>query len=188
MHSYEAASARELDARAERAEHSPLPAFLKVGRFLVWALYAIVSVIAILLTLAFFLRLAGANPDAGFVEWVYRSVDRAMRPFRGIFPDHEVGGASVLDFSLLFAAIVYFFSALLVDVLLNWLTHRIQMLEQDAANLRVQADVMAHRAAASADLAARQLAAQEAVAETAARVAAGTVAQSAAPAPPVPGP
>jgi uncharacterized protein YggT (Ycf19 family) len=103
----------------------------------VWVVYAIVIVNVIMLTLAFLLRLFGANPDAGFTEWVYRSVDRTMAPFRGIFPDRAIGDASVFDTSLLFAAIVYIIVALLIDALLRWLGGKVTAERRatvDAAN------------------------------------------------------
>jgi uncharacterized protein YggT (Ycf19 family) len=156
---------------AEQAEKSPFPIFLKIGRVLVWIVYAIVLVNAILLTLAFMLRLFGANPDAGFVEWVYRSVDHAMRPFRGIFPTQEIGDNSVLDFSLLFAAIVYFVLALLLDLVLRWLTQRLYFRQQETARLRAQADYAAQQSATdryAADQAVREAAAREYAAQQAA--------------------
>src|SRR5262245_39806535 len=122
--------AQDYEQRAEEAESSPVPIFLKIGRIIVWVVYAIVLVTAILLTLAFFLELAGANPNAGFVQWVYRSTDRAMRPFRGIFPEQQITDDSVLNFSLLFAAIVYFVVALLLDALLRWFAVRLRRKEQ----------------------------------------------------------
>ena len=139
---------QEYEQRAEEAERSPIPVFLKIGRVIVWVVYAIVLLTAILLTLAFFLRLAGANPESGFVEWVYRSTERAMRPFRGIFPTHDINGSSVLDTSLLFAAVVYFVIALLIDILLRWFTHRLRRQERDIAQARAQADLVAQQAAA----------------------------------------
>ena len=90
--------------------------------------------------LAFFLRLFGASPEAAFVEWVYRNAEQAMRPFRGIFPPHELGGTSVLDTSLLFGTVVYFILALLVDAGVHWLTVRLQRQQREVANARVQAD------------------------------------------------
>ena len=63
-----------------------MPVMLKIARGVVWVIWAIVVIEAVILTLAFLLRLFGANPDAGFAEWVYRSSERAMEPFRGIFP------------------------------------------------------------------------------------------------------
>jgi uncharacterized protein YggT (Ycf19 family) len=107
------------------ADESPMVGLLKVGRAIVWAIYALAFATGILLCLAFFLHLAGANPEASFVEWVYRSTELAMRPFRGMFPAQDVGGASVLDFSYLFAALVYFVLAMLIDALHRWLTARI---------------------------------------------------------------
>jgi uncharacterized protein YggT (Ycf19 family) len=157
--------------QAEQAEKSPFPIFLKIGRVLVWIVYAIVLVNAILLSLAFILHLAGANPDSGFVEWVYRSVDHAMRPFRGIFPTREIGDNSVLDFSLLFAAIVYFVVALLLDLVVRWFTQRLYLQQQETARLRAQADYAVQQAAAdryAADQAVREAAAREYAAQQAA--------------------
>jgi uncharacterized protein YggT (Ycf19 family) len=162
---------QEYEDRAEAAERSPVPVFLKIGRAIVWIVYALVLITALLLTLAFFLRLFGANPDSGFVEWVYRSVERAMQPFRGIFPTHPINDTSVLDFSLLFAAICYFVVALLVDIALRWLTHRLKAQERKTAELRAQADLAAYQAAAqrnAADQSVREAAAREYAAQQAA--------------------
>ena len=78
-----------------------------LARFVLWLVRAWVVIDLVLLLLAFVLRLFGANPDADFTEWVYRSVDRVMAPFRGIFEPLELTDRSVLDTSLLFAMIVY---------------------------------------------------------------------------------
>ena len=158
------AMARASEARAEQAEQSPWPVFLKIARVLVWIVWALVLVTAILLLLAFVLQLFGANPEAGFVQWVERSTQKAMAPFRGIFPSHQLSDDSTLDMSLLFAAIVYFIVALLVDGALRWITSRLRRQEWDAAQLRVEADQLAARAAAerhAADVAAQQAAARE---------------------------
>jgi uncharacterized protein YggT (Ycf19 family) len=162
---------QEYRQRAEDAERSPIPVFLKIGKVIVWLVYALVLVTALLLTLAFFLRLGGANPTSGFVEWVYRSTERAMEPFRGIFPTHDINGSSVLDTSLLFAAVVYFVVALLVDILLRWITERLRRQERDIAQARAQADLATQQAAAQqhvADSAAQQAAAREYAAQQAA--------------------
>jgi len=161
------AMAAAAEQRAEDAERSPLPTLLRIGRVVVWIVWAVVLVTAILLLLAFFLRLGGANPEAGFVQWVERSVERAMGPFRGIFPTRELTGDSVLDTSLLFAAIVYFVIALLVDALLRWLTARLQRTERETARLRAEADQRAGQAAGERQ--AHLLAAQRAAAQEAAR-------------------
>lgn len=115
-------------------DHSTTVAFLRVCRAVVWVIYAIVVVNAIILSLAFVLRLLGANPEAGFTEWVYRSASRTMGPFRGMFPEQAVGDASVLDTSLLFAAAVYIVVALFIDALLRWLSRRVVAEQRATAN------------------------------------------------------
>jgi hypothetical protein len=93
----------------------------KISKVLVWLVYAWVVIDIVLLFLAFLLRLFGANPDAGFTEWVYRSIQRAMAPFRGIFEPIVLSDQSVLDTSLLFAMIVYGFIALLLRLAIDWI-------------------------------------------------------------------
>ena len=73
-----------------------------------YLIYAYLVFVEIILFLGFFLLLFGANSSAGFVEWVYRSLDRAMRPFRGIFESIELGTTgnevpAVFDTSIIFA-------------------------------------------------------------------------------------
>jgi uncharacterized protein YggT (Ycf19 family) len=179
-------TARELELRAAEAEHSPIPVFLKIGKVLVWIVYALAVLTASLLVMAFLLRLAGANPGSAFVDWVYRNAELAMRPFRGIFPTHELDGAAVVDVSLLFAALMYLIVALLVDIALRWITHHLRRREVIAQNLRSQADDAAAFAANqhyAADVAAREAAAREYAARQAAAQQATqqyTIAQAAA--------
>ena len=163
---------REYERRAEEAEASPLPVFLKIARVIVWIVYAIVLATAILLTLNFLLRLFGANSDNAFVVWVYRSTDRAMQPFRGIFPTKQLNDSSAaLDFSVLFAALVYFIIALVIDIGLRWLTNRLRREQHQTATLRQQADNAARDALGreqAAEHAAREAAAREYAARQAA--------------------
>src|ERR1700750_1462901 len=111
----------DYERRAEEAEASTLPTFLKIGRGVVWAIYALALATVILLVTAFLLRLFGASTDAAFTEWIYRSAESAMRPFRGIFPTQQLNGNSVFDPSLLFGAICYTVAALLADGVHHWL-------------------------------------------------------------------
>ena len=76
------------------------------------------------------LLLFGANPDASFAEWVYRALDRVMKPFRGIFESVDLSGNSVLDVSVLFAMIVYGMLALALRALIDWLTYRIFLVQR----------------------------------------------------------
>jgi uncharacterized protein YggT (Ycf19 family) len=117
---------------ADQPAATPAPAdggtsvwILRIARVIVVFVYAVVILDLVLLTLAFFLRLFGASTDAEFTQWVYRSVARIMEPFRGIFPSTALSGESVVDFSLLFAMIVYALLALALHTLVVWLADRL---------------------------------------------------------------
>jgi uncharacterized protein YggT (Ycf19 family) len=106
----------------------------KFARVLSKLVYFWVIASLIILTLGFFLKLFAASPDAGFVEWVYRNLDRTMKPFRGMFPDAPIGDSgSVLDVSILFAMLVYGFVAIGFRALIDWLTVRLYRLGVEIA-------------------------------------------------------
>jgi uncharacterized protein YggT (Ycf19 family) len=107
-----------------------------IARFISYLVYIYLVVVEIILFLGFFLLLFGANPSSGFVEWVYRSVDRAMRPFRGIFEPIELGTTNndvpaVFETSILFAMIIYGILAILLHSLIEWLSSRIKRIDRD---------------------------------------------------------
>jgi uncharacterized protein YggT (Ycf19 family) len=108
---------------------------LKVSRFLVYLVYAWAIIALVILLFGFFLLLFGANPDASFTEWVYRALDRVMKPFRGIFEPVDFSGDSVLDTSVLFAMIVYSIAALALRSLIDWLTYRIALTQEKSRAL-----------------------------------------------------
>jgi uncharacterized protein YggT (Ycf19 family) len=133
-------SVEEYERRAQEAEASSVPVFLKVARAMVWFLYAVVVVTVVMLLLAFVLRLLGASTDAAFTRWVYRSSESMMRPFRGIFPVAEVGEASVVDVSLLIGAVAYLMAAIGVDALVQRIDRRLHREQVEIANARANAD------------------------------------------------
>lgn len=75
--------------------------------------YAIAGFIEALIGLRFILRLVGANPASGFVDWIYDWSTPFVTPFAGIFgQDAAVAGEgvvtqSVLDWTALIALVVY---------------------------------------------------------------------------------
>lgn len=79
------------------------------------------AVVTVLLGLRFVLRLFGANPNNDFVDWVYQSSGEVLGPFRGIFPAPNLDGF-VIEFSTIFALLVYMLIAMLAFYLVNLLT------------------------------------------------------------------
>jgi uncharacterized protein YggT (Ycf19 family) len=107
---------------------------LTIARVLSSLVYVYLIVVEIILLMGFVLLLFGANPSAGFTEWVYRNLDRVMEPFRGIFTPVElgVGGsdvASIFETSVLFAMIVYGILALVFSGVIAWLSGRLNQIE-----------------------------------------------------------
>jgi uncharacterized protein YggT (Ycf19 family) len=131
-------------------EASPVPLFIRFVRVAVWLLYAVVLIKVVILMIAFVLQLLNASTSAEFTRWVYRSADSSMGPFRGIFPATEVGEGSVLNASLLFAAAMYVFAAILLDLVLRGLTARLVGRQRRITELRMAADDAAAREYAQA--------------------------------------
>lgn len=104
---------------------------LRLAKGVVAFVYAVVTLCLVLLALGFVMRLFGASTSADFTEWVYRSVDRIMEPFRGMFPSRELSEGSIVDFSLLFAMIVYSIVAIALHALVSWLAGRVAGVRRD---------------------------------------------------------
>ncbi|PKH42693.1 hypothetical protein SAMN05192575_103203 [Nocardioides alpinus] len=101
-----------------------------------YLVYAYLVLTQIVLGLGFILLLFGANPEPAFVQWAYRSLDRAMEQFRGIFTSIELGQtgndvAAVLDVSILFAMVVYAIIAWIIHAGVAWLAARITRLDRE---------------------------------------------------------
>jgi uncharacterized protein YggT (Ycf19 family) len=81
--------------------------------FLSRIIWDIAGAINILLGVAFILKLIGANPNSGFVRFIYNLTAPLAAPFTGILPV-SVSGTSVADWSLIIAMVVYAFVAYLL--------------------------------------------------------------------------
>lgn len=119
-------------------------------RVIGYLIYAYLIIVEIILFLGFFLLLFGANTSSSFVQWVYRSLDRAMEPFRGIFEPIDLGTTSgdvpaVFDTSVLFAMIIYGLVAIALHSLLDWLSEKIDRIDREN---RLRAQQAAYEAAA----------------------------------------
>jgi len=100
----------------------------RIARVLVYLVYGLAVASLVILLIAFFLKLFSASESAPFVQWIYRSTDRIMQPFRGIFPSVEGESGSVLDVSLLFAMLMYGLLAMGVHALIEWINGKISTL------------------------------------------------------------
>jgi len=72
-----------------------------------------------MLVLRLVLRLMGANATAPFVMWVYDTTKPLLAPFVGIFPATAVEGRFSLDFTTLFAILIFALANALLTHLIN---------------------------------------------------------------------
>lgn len=82
----------------------------------------LLGVIELLLGARILLRLLGANPGSVFVNWLYGVTDQLLAPFAGIFPSLALSGDYVIEFSTVFAMIVYAFLGWVAIKLILFLT------------------------------------------------------------------
>ena len=67
----------------------------------------VTAVVTVFLGLRFVLVLFNANKTNEFVRWVHENTSPLLDPFVGMFPDTRIEGEFVVEFSTLFAIIVY---------------------------------------------------------------------------------
>lgn len=73
----------------------------------VYLIEYVTYLVQVLLGLRFVLKLFGARTAAPFVRWIYEMSDGLIAPFRGMFPSPEIARPFVIEFSTLFALIIY---------------------------------------------------------------------------------
>lgn len=71
------------------------------------------------LGIRFVFKLLGANPANDFVDWIYDTSAVLLQPFRGIFPTEVIERTYVLEFSTLFAMVVYAVAGYLLFALVD---------------------------------------------------------------------
>lgn len=91
----------------------------------------ITSLIEGLLGLRILLKLFGASTTAPFVSWVYETTHPLLAPFIGMFPSPKLPEGLVIEFSALFALMVYAFIGYLAIELIETLIYFGSQREKD---------------------------------------------------------
>jgi predicted trehalose synthase len=86
---------------------------------LIQAIYLLFGVLEALIAIRLVLRVLGANPNAGFAEFIYGITAPFIAPFVGLFGSPQAGG-SVLELQSIVALVVY--------ALVAWLLARLAWL------------------------------------------------------------
>lgn len=83
----------------------------------------VLTIVEILITLRIVLKLLGAYASAPFVSWVYETTNPLLQPFIGMFPSPNIEGRLVIEFSALFALLIYATIGYLIRALVGELDH-----------------------------------------------------------------
>lgn len=79
----------------------------------------LLGAVQFVLGFSFLLKLLGARMTAPFVKWLYATAEPLLHPFQGMFPASRVDGLTI-DFTILFAFVVYTFAAYLMLQLIDY--------------------------------------------------------------------
>ncbi len=102
-----------------------IPGYLRVSRILAYVMYAWVILGITVITLRVFLLAFSANLNAPFAQFIYRTSNDYLEPFRGIFLPKAIGETGYLDVAALFAIIIYLFIAWLFSSLVQFIQTKI---------------------------------------------------------------
>lgn len=92
---------------------------LGTRNFLVALVNLLLGAVSILLGLRIIFRLLGANSATPFVAWIYQVSENLMMPFRGMFPNLNIGGNLFLDTVAVISLIVYALLAFIAVALID---------------------------------------------------------------------
>lgn len=85
---------------------------------------AIFGFIEFIIGLRIILKLFGANPLTPFSQWVYETSTPLLQPFQGMFPAPRLTGNFVIEFSALFALLVYALISYAISEVVAYLSTR----------------------------------------------------------------
>lgn len=90
----------------------------RTRNILVGVINVVFTIVEIFLLFRLLLRMLAANEQAGFVQWIYETSEPLLAPFEGIFPTVVESGI-VIEFSTLFAIVIYALVAYLLIALID---------------------------------------------------------------------
>lgn len=90
-----------------------------IAGFILFITNLVLGFIEIMIGLRIILKLFGANSSVPFVQWVYETTQPLLAPFLGIFPSPVLEGGFVIEFSAIFAMIIYALIAYLITAVVS---------------------------------------------------------------------
>ena len=119
---------------SESKDKQLVPTYLNIGKILSYAMYVWVMIGIITLGLRVFLLAASANPSTPFVQFIYRTSNDFLNPFRGIFPTKAISETGYLDIAAIFAMIIYGLIGWGFSALIHYFQLKIDRAEREAGS------------------------------------------------------
>jgi len=88
-----------------------------LNRLILSLINIVLAVVEIIIGLRIVLEFFGASSSASFVTWIYETSRPLLRPFFGIFPSTTLEGVFTIDFTALFALIIYALAGYLLETI-----------------------------------------------------------------------
>lgn len=85
----------------------------------IYAINIVLFIIEVFLGARLILKVLGANTEAPFVSWLYATTEPLLAPFAGMFPSPVLEEGIVIEFSTLFAMVVYALAGYLLVQLIH---------------------------------------------------------------------
>lgn len=92
------------------------------GSFITRIVTWVTGLVETFLGLRFLLRLFNANLSSDFVRWVYENTAPLLQPFVNVFPNTRLEGGFTVEFSTLFAMVIFALIGFLITALVMVLT------------------------------------------------------------------
>ncbi len=89
------------------------------GAFITKVVYWVTMVVTGFLGLRFLLRLFNASLSADFVRWVYDNSRPLLQPFLNVFPNTRLEGGFTIEFTTLFAIVIFSLIGFLIMALVD---------------------------------------------------------------------
>lgn len=132
-----------------------VPGYLKASKIITYVFYFYIVIGIIALILRMILLLFNASTVAGFYQFVIRTSDQYLQPFRGLFPTTQTQNGGYFDVSALFAIVIYLFLLWGVKSLVNYIQNKIDITtaqqEKELADIKRQKELDRRAAQQSVD-------------------------------------
>jgi hypothetical protein len=91
------------------------------SQFILFLNRVVFGLAELIISLRIVLKLLGASTTSTFVLWIYDTSRPLLAPFEGMFPTQNLSGGLVVEFSALFALVIYALASYLIEELIGFI-------------------------------------------------------------------